>query len=140
MQPDEQRRINLLRAELLDLGLEWNVNYSLVAEGDRWALEFLGKAKPTHYSRALELLHLILNRQDISYRAASTDIVLTNVFLFVGPSAYHGFQYGKVYLLRYSLLADNKVAIQLNHLAIATEPVQLTKIEFEQWFLPVLGK
>jgi hypothetical protein len=52
-QLDEQRHINLLRAELLDLGLDWDKQYRLIEEGPRWSLDF---------NRALELLALIMNR------------------------------------------------------------------------------
>ena len=69
-----------------------------------------------------------------------TSAVLTNVYLFLGPQPYHGLLYGKVYLIRYTLLPDDNVAIELDHLPYLTEAARLTRTEFEQWFLPVLGK
>jgi hypothetical protein len=60
--PDDDRHINLLRAELLDIGLVWNWHYYLIDEGTCWALDFLRPMTPEQYNRAEELLALIMNR------------------------------------------------------------------------------
>lgn len=60
--PDDQRRIDLLRAELLDSGLDWNIHYRLVDEGQQWALDYLSAVTPEQHNRAEELLKMIMNR------------------------------------------------------------------------------
>lgn len=60
--PDAERRIALLRAELLDIGLDWTTHYRLVEEGSRWVLNYTSAITPDQYNRAEELLALIMNR------------------------------------------------------------------------------
>jgi hypothetical protein len=62
IQPDEQRRTDLIRAELLDIGLVWNKQYRLIDEGPRWEFEFMEALTPAQYNRANELLEMIMNR------------------------------------------------------------------------------
>jgi hypothetical protein len=37
---DDDQRLDLLRAELLKIGLDWDKQYRLVDEGPRWALDY----------------------------------------------------------------------------------------------------
>jgi hypothetical protein len=60
--PDDKRRIDLLRAELLDIGLDWNNHYQLVDEGTKWVLDLSRSIKSKERRRARELLELIMNR------------------------------------------------------------------------------
>jgi hypothetical protein len=60
--PDEQRRIDLLHAELSSLGLSRNMHYYLAEEQGRWQLIYISAMTPAQYNRAQELLELIMNR------------------------------------------------------------------------------
>jgi hypothetical protein len=61
-QLDEQRRIDLLRVKLLDLGLEWNMHYHFVDEGTRWTLDIIRIMTPEQFNRANEWLEMIVHR------------------------------------------------------------------------------
>ena len=63
IRPDDNQRIDLLRAELLKIGLDWNKQYRLVDEGPRWALDLLRPTSTEQYHRAQVLLERIMNRQ-----------------------------------------------------------------------------
>jgi hypothetical protein len=58
---DDDQRIDLLRAELLLVGLDWNKQYRLVDEGPRWALDLLLPTSAGQYQRAQQLLEQIMN-------------------------------------------------------------------------------
>jgi hypothetical protein len=60
--PDDQRRINLLHAELSSLGLSRYMHYFLDKEQGRWQLVYISAMTPEQYNRANELLELIMNR------------------------------------------------------------------------------
>lgn len=59
--PDDQQRIDRLRAELLAIGLAWNTPYRLVEEGQQWALDYLCIITPEQYYRAQVLLARLMN-------------------------------------------------------------------------------
>jgi hypothetical protein len=60
--PDDQQRIDLLRVELLQIRLEWNMHYALVDEGPKWSLDFLRPVTPAQYNRSTGLLEIIMHR------------------------------------------------------------------------------
>jgi hypothetical protein len=60
--PDDERRKNLLRAELSDIGLNSNKQYRLFKKGPKWVLEFSKPITPQQVERAEELLAMIMNR------------------------------------------------------------------------------
>jgi hypothetical protein len=61
VQPDEERRIAILRADLLDLGLDWNKQYRLIDEGPRWRLQFIRPITDEQFRQAKRLAESIMN-------------------------------------------------------------------------------
>jgi hypothetical protein len=58
---DIQQRVNHLRTELASIGLNWQKQYQLVEEGQRWELDLTGPLTVGQFRRAKELLEAIMN-------------------------------------------------------------------------------
>jgi hypothetical protein len=61
-QQDHQQRINRLKAELFDIGLDYNTHYKLVQEGTQWTLDILRPVTTEQYQRAAILLARTMNQ------------------------------------------------------------------------------
>jgi hypothetical protein len=60
---DDQQRIDRLRADLLDIKLDWNKQYILVDEGPKWSLNFIQPITKEQLLQAKELIETIMNGQ-----------------------------------------------------------------------------
>lgn len=61
IRPDDQQRIDRLRADLLDIGLDWNKQYILIDEGPKWNLDFIEPLTDEQFQQAMALVEAIMN-------------------------------------------------------------------------------
>lgn len=59
--PNEEQKIQELRAALLELEVDWNREYRLVDNGETWQLQWLRPTTQEQFDRGNELVNSIMN-------------------------------------------------------------------------------